>query len=352
MSKNLRKLAVMLCAILLCIGSFAGFALADDEGAYADAAPVVLVPHNTVELSNSEYPASESTSFVTLAASLAAVEFASQAEEEEAIINVPASAPAGPGDDVTVVEYTEIPVYVNGTDAGTAMKIGDSTYVPVGDFFEAIGVEYTSTWDQDSGTAVFTGGGVELSATAGERYFTANDRCFYTGEDIYNINGTIVLPVREMALCFGLDVQWDETDWTVGISGTPAALVPGSEYYDEEDLYWLSRIIFAESGNQSIEGMIAVGNVVLNRVEDPTCPDTVYDVIFDDEYGVQFSVTETGAIFLEPSEKAVIAAKIGLEGYNLVGDSLFFVNPDIGVSSWFVNTRTFVASIGDHDFYA
>ena len=32
MSKNLRKLAVMLCAILLCIGSFAGFALADDEG--------------------------------------------------------------------------------------------------------------------------------------------------------------------------------------------------------------------------------------------------------------------------------------------------------------------------------
>ena len=98
--------------------------------------------------------------------------------------------------------------------------------------------------------------------------------------------------------------------------------------------------------------MTGVGNVVLNRVANPTCPDTVYDVIFDDRYGVQFSVTETGAIFMEPTEEAVLAAKMCLEGYNPVGDSLFFVNPVIGASSWFSSTRTYVASIGEHDFYA
>jgi N-acetylmuramoyl-L-alanine amidase len=95
-----------------------------------------------------------------------------------------------------------------------------------------------------------------------------------------------------------------------------------------------------------------VGNVVLNRVADESCPDTIYDVIFDNKYGVQFSVTTNGTIYMDPSEESIIAAKICLEGYSVVGDSIYFVNPDIGVSSWFVNTRTFVKSIGDHDFYA
>jgi hypothetical protein len=31
---------------------------------------------------------------------------------------------------------------------------------------------------------------------------------------------------------------------------------------------------------------------------------------------------------------------------------LFFVNPQIGVSGWFASTRTYVATIGDHAFYA
>ena len=160
-------------------------------------------------------------------------------------------------------------------------------------------------------------------------------------------------PIRELAGCFGLDVRWDEQAWAVEISTDGAApLESGETFYNEEDLYWLSHIIFAEAGNQPLDGMAGVGNVVLNRVADPTCPDTVHDVIFDDRYGVQFSVTETGTINLEPSQEAVNVAKMCLEGYNPVGDSLFFVNPVIGASSWFSRTRTYVASIGEHDFYA
>lgn len=48
----------------------------------------------------------------------------------------------------------------------------------------------------------------------------------------------------------------------------------------------------------------------------------------------------------------MLRAKLCLEGYDIVGGSLYFVNPDIGVSSWFRQTRTYVTSIGDHDFYA
>ena len=42
-----------------------------------------------------------------------------------------------------------------------------------------------------------------------------------------------------------------------------------------EGLFWLSRIIQAESGNQPLEGRMAVGNVVLNRVRSAMAPETM-----------------------------------------------------------------------------
>ena len=71
-----------------------------------------------------------------------------------------------------------------------------------------------------------------------------------------------------------------------------------------------------------------------------------------ESYGVQFSPVETGGIYAEPNELSVIAAKLCLEGYNVAGDSLYFVNPATGSTSWFRETRTFVVTLGDHDFYA
>ena len=59
-----------------------------------------------------------------------------------------------------------------------------------------------------------------------------------------------------------------------------------------------------------------------------------------------------GTIYDDPNEESVVAAKICLEGCSLVGDSLYFVNPVVGVSDWFAESRMFVARVGDHDFYA
>ena len=158
-------------------------------------------------------------------------------------------------------------------------------------------------------------------------------------------NGRTYVPLRQVAEALGGSARWDRY-----LDG--AAVTSAGAGYDASDLYWLSHIIYAESGNQPLEGMIGVGNVVLNRVADPTCPDTIYDVIFDRRYGVQFSPTENGTIYDDPNELSIIAAKLCLEGYEVVGDSLFFVNPQIGISSWFVNTRNYVATIGEHVFFA
>jgi len=250
-------------------------------------------------------------------------------------------------------EYTEIPLYVDGIRAGNGLKIASTTYIPLRAFCEALGMPTEIIWTSETKTASVRLDGLSVDVSAGSKYMIANNRYLFLADGAKNVNGVMMVPVRELAKAFGIGVQWDEEYWAMNMDTAGISFIAdGDSFYDSEDLYWLSRIISAESGNQPLEGMIGVGNVVLNRVVDPTCPDTVYDVIFDRTHGVQFSPVSAGTIYNEPREEAVIAAKLCLDGYETVGASLFFLNPAIGVSGWFIQTRTYVTTIGDHDFYA
>jgi N-acetylmuramoyl-L-alanine amidase len=91
--------------------------------------------------------------------------------------------------------------------------------------------------------------------------------------------------------------------------------------------------------------------VVLNRVRSTSYPNTVYGVIFDRKYGTQFSPVSFGTIYQKPTESAVLAAKICLEGYSVTDTALFFVNPRIATNNWIQRTRQFERRIGNHDFY-
>ena len=116
------------------------------------------------------------------------------------------------------------------------------------------------------------------------------------------------------------------------------------------DLFWLTQIISAEAKYQPLAGMIGVGNVVLNRVESKDFPDTVFDVVFDVSRVVQFEPVSTGGIYAEPDPLSCVAARLCLEGYCTVEDSLYFVNPSKG-SDWFDKALEKVTSIGQHNFY-
>lgn len=250
-------------------------------------------------------------------------------------------------------EYREIPLYVDGIRAGSGYMTEGTTYIPLRAFLEALQLDAEIHWDHENGMAVITMEELELSVGAEAEYMCANGRYFYIDGGAHNLNGTIMVPIRELAKIFGVTVEWSSEYWTMNIdSGSVDVIEMDEDYYNEDDLYWLSRIIYAESGNQPLAGQIGVGNVVLNRVADETCPDTIYDVIFDTKHGVQFSPVASGTIYNTPDEEAVIAAKLVLEGYVTVGESIFFVNPVIGAGSWFANHRTFITAIGDHYFYA
>ena len=255
---------------------------------------------------------------------------------------------------VQLLETAEIiPVYRNGIRVLDGIKIGDTTYTQLRSFTNAVNKDVEINWNSRTHTATLTADGLRLTVTEGKQYMVANDRYLFIPDGAINHNGSILVPLRAMANVFGVEISWDEETSAVIINTENMQYIKsGKDFYVEDDLYWLSRLINSESGNQPLNGKIGVGNVVLNRVSDPSCPNTIYDVIFDNKYGVQFSVTENGTIHNNPNEESVIAAKLCLEGYNLVDNALYFVNPDIGVSSWFLKTRTFVATIAEHDFYA
>ena len=57
-----------------------------------------------------------------------------------------------------------------------------------------------------------------------------------------------------------------------------------------------------------------MGNVVLNRVASKQFPNTIYDVIFDTKYAVQFEPTANGTVYNTPSKDSISAAKRVLAG--------------------------------------
>lgn len=246
------------------------------------------------------------------------------------------TAPAAPDTELAQV-------YVDGILRADCPYIGGEARMTLAGFAELMELPYDE----------LTLDGVELSMGGGGLWIEAEGRCFYVEGGPAEIDGEAYLPIAILAEVAGCTTQWEAGTLSINIDATnPEPLTPGEDYYDAEDVYWLSRIIFSESGNQELCGMLGVGNVVLNRAASGAFPDSVYGVIFDRRFGTQFSPVQTGSIYAEPSELAVTAAKLCLEGCSVAGDSLYFVNPSTGVTRWFRSTRTFVERIGDHDFYS
>lgn len=203
------------------------------------------------------------------------------------------------------------------------------------------------SWDGRS--ARLSGADLELEATPGELYITANGRPFYVEGGVRTVDGKLTLPARVVAQAAGAGLTWNQDAKRAELTGLDGA--PAGPAWDEETLYWLSRVISAESRGEPLLGQIAVGNVVLNRVRSGQYPDTVKEVVFDRKNGVQFEPTANGTIYDEPTESAVLAAKLCLEGADVVGDCLYFFAPALSAGSWIVNNRAYVKTIGCHRFY-
>ena len=94
----------------------------------------------------------------------------------------------------------------------------------------------------------------------------------------------------------------------------------------KDDLYMLAAIIHCEARGESYEGQVAVGAVVLNRVNNDNFPGNIKDVIYQSG---QFSPVGSGtfdSVLLSGkiNSSCYEAASAALNGENPVGDCLYF----------------------------
>lgn len=244
-------------------------------------------------------------------------------------------------------------VYLEGQEvlADECIIIDSITYVPLRKFcnlFDTCKI----TWNQSTATATVKTDALTMTVRQNAVYITANGHYYYTVGKVLNLSGNLYVPIRPLAKAFAVELDWNTAlrcvELTIPDSGVRAVKAAS---YNADDVYWLSRIIYAEAGAEPFTGQMAVGNVVLNRLRHSSYPNTIYGVIFDRKHGTQFSPVAMGTIYKTPSTSAVIAAKICLEGYSISNSALFFVNPRIATNNWIQRNRPYAFTIGNHDFY-
>ncbi len=305
------------------------------SGIYLDGEPAQML----------EYRLYKSVNYITVESFMAMMDEEAVVEEENGTVVVNATAVTGivdvenPEEAAAEQPEQEAEVRSEKAQAQDQETVGQSEEADAGDpeaeeSLQANVVEETLTF----------------SASEGAKYVVANGRYLYVKNGVMELDGKIAVPVRVLAEIFNLEVGYDGKTGNVTLTSQESAgayLESGEAYYDGDTLYWLSRIIYAESGNQPLDGKIAVGNVVMNRVASPLFPDTIYDVLFQRN---QFSPAATGSIYRTPNAASVAAAKLVLDGAVSLKNVLFF--NAAGLNSYASRNRPYVATIGNHAFYA
>lgn len=138
-----------------------------------------------------------------------------------------------------------------------------------------------------------------------------------------------------------------------GIAGPKTLLYLGlgsssssSGQFSSSDIYLLAKVIAAEARGESYIGQVAVGAVVLNRVDSSSFPDTVAGVVY--QKGAFSAVTDSNWV-VEPTAESKKAARDALNGWDPSGGALYYYNPAKTSNKW-IRTRPVITTIGKHVF--
>ena len=235
--------------------------------------------------------------------------------------------------------------------SGDVLVRNNTTYVGIRHFSTDLDPTATVTYNSATRTLTARSSKLTLTATDGSNYVVANGRYLYHDQPIFMKNGRMYAPIMQLYRAFGAGIKWSDSMGGFAVTRGSGTITSGEAFYRSDAVYWLSRIISAEAKGEPLRGKIAVGNVILNRVRSSAFPNTIYGVIFDKKYGVQFTPAANGTIYQTPTEESIIAAKICLEGYSVNQDILYFVNPVKAPNSWASKNRPYFGKIGNHAFY-
>ena len=169
------------------------------------------------------------------------------------------------------------------------------------------------------------------------------ERGLYKG----NIDGIYGINTRDAVIKFqkqnGLAQDGIAGPQTLKKLGISIGTIPSAT---ESNVYLLARIISAEARGESYTGQVAVGAVILNRIEHPSFPDTLSGVIY--QPGAFTAITD--GQFNEPiADSAYSAARDALNGVDPSGGAIYYYNPDKTSNQW-IRSRPVIKRIGKHLF--
>ncbi len=133
---------------------------------------------------------------------------------------------------------------------------------------------------------------------------------------------------------------------TLEALGMPTGGSTSSAQQGSVDL--LARVISAEARGEPYSGQVAVGAVILNRVEHPSFPNTIAGVVYQPG---AFTCMVDGQFDQPGADSAYKAARDALNGADPSGGAIYYFNPATATSSW-IWSRPLITVIGKHRFCA
>ena len=207
----------------------------------------------------------------------------------------------------------------------------------------------TSYTDTSYTDTTYTDSSASTTSAGGESYYDPTTGIYYDASTgLYYDSGTGILydawwnPVNEaIATPMATSTASAQTDTTASAENTAATTTTAASSASADDTSLLAALIYCEAGNQSYDGMVAVGAVVMNRVNSPSFPNSISEVIYQ---GGQFTPASSGALASAlangvPSA-CYDAAVAAIGGENPIGSALYF-NTGSGKGT----------KLGDHQFY-
>ncbi len=166
---------------------------------------------------------------------------------------------------------------------------------------------------------------------------------YYTGSVDGIFGSATQSAVRSFQRDKGLTVDGIAGPKTLSALGITSS---SSGQYSSNDIYLLAKVIAAEARGEPYSGQVAVGAVILNRVEHSSFPDSIAGVVY--QSGAFTCVTDSNWN-TEPNDTAKKAARDAINGWDPSGGAIYYYNPAKTSNSW-IRTRPVILTIGRHVF--
>lgn len=132
----------------------------------------------------------------------------------------------------------------------------------------------------------------------------------------------------------------------LGVSETSTSSGTSGGQYSSSDIALIARVISGEARGEPYEGQVAVGAVILNRIQSSSFPDTIAGIVY--QKGA-FSCINDSNWSVPTAESAKKAAIDAINGWDPSGGAIYYYNP-AKTSNAFMHSRPVIKTIGVHRF--